>query len=286
MRWALAGAACLVPVAAQAGGWTQAPEAFYARVVNRIIAGERGYDRHGDGQDTGGRFTDWQLQLYGEYGLTEALTLVAFATPAGHARFEDGQRASEPGRIAGSTFYTGPIGLGARYGKPVGPLRLAVEGRYGYAPPVGEEAVGAGRFVCDAAPCERFTYAPGFSHHRFDGEVQAGLGLPAGLWLSVAAGMQAFAGADLDPAVTGLAQLGWAGPWGLVVEMHFTLHHPLGTLTENQISGTGATRYVGNGLGLSWWFSPHVALTGGIDGAFLAESNAAAASTTIGVELK
>jgi len=266
-----------------AAGWTQPEGGFYARVTNRILLGEKGYDRHGRSHDTGGRFTDWALTTYGEYGLTDTLTLVGHLTPAGYAGFEDDTPA--PGRVAASSFYLGPLSVGARYGRPVGPLRLAVEGRYGYAPPIGD-TVGSGVFLCETKPCERFDYTPAVEHHRFDAEVQVGAGLPWGLWLSGSAGARAFAGADLDPALTGFAQLGWTGPWGLVVEAHFTLHRTLGDLETNNIAGTGETRYVGRGFGLSWWMNERIAVTVGQDGGFGIRSNAAAASRTIGVELR
>lgn len=282
-RWILLGILAAGP--ASAAGWTQPEGGHYARVVNRIVSGAKGYDRHGVSQRLFGTYDDWQLVAYGEYGLTDAVTLVAQLVPVGHASFE-GEEIPHSGPYQAAATYVGPLSVGARFGLPFGPVRLAVEGRYGYAPPIGDKPLIEDRFFPWTPEKEAFTYTPAVSHHRFDGELQVGVGLPWGFWLSGSGGARAIAGADIDPALIGFAQLGWTSPWGLVVEAHFNALHPLGPIEANNIAGSGETRYIGRGIGLSWWLTDHVALTVGQDGGFGVRSNAAALSRIIGVELR
>ncbi|MEZ4469675.1 MAG: hypothetical protein R3F60_02505 [bacterium] len=283
LAWSLA---CL-PGVASAAGWTQPAGDSYLKLNNRLLVGERGYDRDGRAHDTGGAFHDWQLQLYGELGLTDRWTLIAFATPVGWARFEDAPETPPAGRVARSAFYVGAVGAGLRRGlSPLGPLHLAAQLTADAALPVGDADVGAGRFACEAPPCDRFRYAPTVARVDADAEVQAGLALPAGFWLSATGGLRVTALADIDPALRAAGQLGWSGPLGLVLEAHVQLHHPLGNIDESVISGAGETAYRGQGLSVGWWITPAIGLNAGMDGARGVRSNAAAPVRTLGIELR
>ncbi|MCB9548763.1 MAG: hypothetical protein H6706_23400 [Myxococcales bacterium] len=273
----------LVPASAAAGGWTQPAGESYLKIHNRLLLGERGYDRTGKAHDTGGTYRDWQLVAYGEVGLTDRLTLVAFGAPAGYAAFEDA--ADARGRAAGSTFYVGALGAGLRAGlAPLGPVHLAAELRASGTPPVGDVDVGAGTFECTRPPCDRFRYTPVIPGVSGELEGQIGVGLPGGFWLSAAAGGRVTTGQDA--ALIGRGQLGWQGPLGLVLEAHLSLLHPLGTIDESVISGAGETAYRGQGLSVAWWMTPAIAVNAGTDGARGVRSNAAAPTRTLGVELR
>lgn len=259
----------LVAGEARAGGWTQAEGAWYVKAWGRLLSGGRGFVGDGANEALGRDFTDQAFNLYGEYGLLPDTTLVVQATPFGRAAVGDA-----------STLYIGPLGLGARQRLYAGAVQLAVEGRYFYQPDVGEEVLARGVAGGDA-----WVYVPTVETHRFDAEVQLGAGLPAGLWLSAAAGLRAHTRDALDPAVIGLAQLGWSSSFGLVAELHGTLYEPLGDVEPPfNVAGTGQTRYVGLGLGLSYWFHPSWAVSLGADSAPFAVANAAAAPLTLGIE--
>ena len=96
----------LVAEVAHAGGWTQAEDGYYAKAWWRSVTGKRVYTAGGGrSQKLPERFGDQALNLYGEYGLRDDLTLVFSATPYGYASFDDA-----------STSYVGPLVGGARWG--------------------------------------------------------------------------------------------------------------------------------------------------------------------------
>ena len=268
----------LLPATAQAGGWTQAEGAHYVKIWNRFISGSNGFLANGEIDELEGSYTDTSLNLYAEYGLTDDWTLVGYALPVGYAIGHQPDGASEDDR----QLYVGAAWAGVRRALlSDGPIKLAVEGHYGYTPSLGEEAVASG-----VVAGEPYVYVPAVESHRLDGELQLGYGLSGGMWLSLSGGYrQLFSDAELDPVVYGFAQYGWSGEQ-VVVEGHLILNHPLGDVTGNNIAGSGQTRYVGLGFGLSYWFTPHVAANVGLDGAPYAASNAATPSVLVGVELR
>ncbi len=265
---------------AHAGGFTQPEGAHYAKVWGRVMIGHDGHLANGDGaelyigvrsDDIGGvAYRDLSLNVYAEYGLFDGTTLIVSGVPYGHARVN-----------RAPTSYVGPLGLGARQRLLVaGPLHLAIEGRYAWYPGVGSDVLAFG--WSDAGD---WTYQPTLEGHRGDAEVQAGLGLPFGLWATASAGGRVTSTAGVDPAILASGQLGWSSPVGVVIDAHLVAYEPLGRVeSPANVAGTGQTRYLGYGFGASWWFSPSWAVTIGADSALYADANAAALPVIIGFE--
>ncbi|MEZ4464332.1 MAG: hypothetical protein R3F43_07400 [bacterium] len=40
------------------------------------------------------------------------------------------------------------------------------------------------------------------------------------------------------------------------LDFHLNLHEPMGEVEVTNVTGAGQTRYLGFGVGVSWWFSP------------------------------
>ncbi|MCA9543757.1 MAG: hypothetical protein KC613_05185, partial [Myxococcales bacterium] len=203
-------AAFLAASPALAAGWTQPAGGHYAKAWTRLLMGKAMFTADGDTVDLPDGFTDVAVNLYGEYGLTDRVTLVGFANPFGRASYAAGD----------STSYVGFLGGGVRLGRPVGPLNLAGEVRYGYAPDVGAEAVGAGE--AEGVP---FVLVPTVNTHRVEGELQVGMGLPFGWW-AASVGARAFSEDAISPAIIGFAQLGWQASAAWVLDLHLNLNQP------------------------------------------------------------
>ncbi|MEL6182281.1 MAG: hypothetical protein AAFS10_25215 [Myxococcota bacterium] len=276
------GAALLLlasPSGAYAGGWTQPEGGFYLKAWSRFIAGEDGFLDNGETSALEGSYSDISLNLYGEYGLAEGWTLVGFTTPLG---FASGHH-PEGVDLDDSSAYIGNSWVGVRRALiGEGRLRLAVEAHYGYAPAVGDEAVASG--ISDEG--RPYVYTPTVEAQRLDGELQVGYSLPSNMWLVAHGGYRhLFSDVDLDPVVYGFGQYGWSGE-SLVLDVHANLVEPLGDVTVTNVAGTGQTRYLGIGVGASYWLTPHFGANIGAEGAAYAESNAATLSLAVGVELR
>jgi hypothetical protein len=256
--------------AAQAAGWTQAEGAFYAKAWSRAIMGSGMITAQGENVKLGDAYRDVGLNLYGEYGLTSALTLVGFAQPFGIAGFGEGDNQT----------YVGALGGGVRLGHALGRLQLAAELRYGYAPDVGTDPVGVG--VAEDVP---FVLVPTVNTHRVDAELQAGMGLPFGWW-SASAGVRTFSAEGLDPTIIGFAQLGWQINPRWVLDLHLNLNQPTGDVVITNVLGAGQTAYLGVGVSATWWFVDQLGLHLGVEGVARAESNAATPSLTLGLEAR
>ncbi len=260
---------CALSTPALAGGWTQPEGDYYAKTWVRGLIGGTAFLTDGSTAELPESFQDFALNLYGEYGLTDDLTLVLNATPIGYSKYADE-----------SATYVENLGGGLRYGVKLGEARLAVEARYGYAPGVGEDSLGEG--VVDEEP---FVWAPTVETQLVDGELQLGLPLSFG-WLAFGAGARWYAHEDLDPALKASAQLGWKVTESWTLAFTVPVHWATGDIEFTNASGAGQTRYVGNSLLASYWFSPAWALTFGFEGAAYAASNAATPSLIFGVEMK
>lgn len=261
----------LAPSTVLAGAWTRPAGGTYVKVWNRSLIGSAAFGVEGDRRDMGQTYIDQALHVYAEYGLMDRLTLTGFALPAGYASVEDGD----------SAFYVGPIDLGLRYGLVQGgPWAVSVEGQYGYAPEIGDEALASG--VADG---EAWVYVPTVSTQRFAGVASVGRGLSFG-WTAFSVGVRGFSEDGLDPAITGFGQLGWNPNASWTLDLHLNVNEPLGDVEIANVAGAGQTRYFGYGFGASWWATRHFGVNAGLEGVAYAESNASTPTITLGVEYR
>ena len=277
-------ALCLLMVnasAAQAGGWLQARGACYAKVHDRIVIGAKAYSAEGlrDMQDVPS-YQDHSLQLYGECGLSEWVTLTLAAAPIGYAK------------STRSTFYVGPLSAGARIGlKRSGRLRVAASFALGIDAGVGDRPIAESYFDAQDGKRQLAIYQPTFDSMFAVGLVEAGLGFTLGSlpsYLSVALGSRFNSAAGIDHAL--LAQLQWGLSFfsgALGTDLHFQLYEPYGAaVTITNTAGAGQTRYLGMGLSFSYWLIKQLALFVTVDGVFYAESNAATPALSVGIETR
>ncbi len=148
---------------------------------------------------------------------------------------------------------------------------------------MGDVAQGGASRGAAMAP---YVYQPTVATHRFAGELQLGRPVGSGGWITAQVGARAFTSSDLAPvAIYGGLQFGWQFRFGLTASASVLTNQPIGSGTGvSNISGAGVTRYVGFAVDLSYWFTPRWAITAGIGGAFVAESNAAALPILFGFE--
>lgn len=266
-RWPGALVAALVSFcssSAFAGGWTQAEGTHYAKVWGNGLFGSSAFGLDGETVATGS-FSLLSLRAYGEYGLRPNLTLVAFASPFGLARMGDDAIA-----------HSGTFLAGFRQRFIDRTLQVAVEARFGGAPGWGDE---------NLAPVKaEYVFVPTFRTWQTEWELQFGYPLPFG-WVALSVGPKAYTNPALSHALGGSLQVG-AQFGQFVVDLHSTLNWTFRPLEFLNVTGAGNTRYIGIGLGLSWWPSKRVGIHAGADGALYAASNAEALSTELGVETR
>lgn len=253
---------------AHATGWTQPQGDFYLKVWNRSLIGDTVFGASGDNLRLTENFQDHQINVYGEYGLTDDLTLTLSSAPVGFASYAGANQA-----------YFGGATAGARYQLYNGPVVLAASADFGVRPtsvdPLGTEVVNGETVI--------ITPVIGTVH----GSVSFGAGIPLSFgWVSLATGARFFSNGDLKPAFYAGGQFGWDTTIGLIVDLHVNWYNALGDLPPVQGLGAGQTRYLGFGLGLSWWFLDNVAITAGFDGALFANANAATPALTLGFEFR
>lgn len=269
MRFILTALCILAPAVVQAGGWTQPAGSAYAKLWYRGIMGSGVFDTEGGTFEAPERYADHGVNLYAEVGLIDWLTLVVHTNPFGSASYGDE-----------STTYVGRTNAGLRAGTGFGDTKLAIEVQYGFAPETGEEVIGTG--VVDN---KAFVYLPTVGTQSYSGELQVGHPLSFG-WLSASAGVRGFSEDGLDPAIIGFGQIGWNVNRSMVLDFHLNLHEVLGDVDVINIAGAGQTRYLGFGLGYSWWFADSLGLNLGFEGVAYAASNAATPSLLFGLEYR
>lgn len=253
---------------ARAGGWTQPKGQLYLKVWDRLLLGNKAFTLDGSIADLPESYQDHQLGAYFELGLADDLTLVARAAPVGVSSYGDTLR-----------LYSGGFALGLRQALLTGRVPLAFEARVGgrpNGPTIGSGSVGGVPFLL----------APVVGTAHFDFELQAGAGLPWGAWVSASAGSTLYTNEALRPSLTGFLQLGWASRFGLVADVHANFAHAVELDAVTNVLGAGNTRYLGFGLAVAYWFTPHFALSAGFEGVFYARSNAATPSLLFGFELR
>lgn len=259
----------LCPSLALAAGWTQPEGAAYAKLSYRGLFGSNAFDTEGGTFELPDAYSDHAVNVYAELGLRDDLTLIVLSNPFGVAGAGDE-----------STTYMGRSAVGLRAGRAFGSTRLAIEARYGFAPDIGETSVATG-VVEDKA----YTYVPTVQTQSYTGEIQIGQPLSFG-WLSASVGIRGFSREGLDPAVIGFGQIGWSMSEATTLDLHLNVHEVIGDVDAINVAGAGQTRYLGVGLGYSWWFSKSVAFNAAVEGVAYAESNAATPSLNLGFEYR
>ncbi len=262
---ALPGAALAL---APAGGVQPAGQT-YLKLWDRVLIGSRAYTTAGDAVDLGARYQDHALRLYLEHGLTERITAIVDATPLGIASFGDE-----------TTAYAGLVAIGLRLGLAEGPLPLALEVRYGYAPPLGDAPVAAGEVAGQA-----YRYQPALERHVGAAELQLGWRLDW-FWTRASAGTTFVAGADLDPFFEAALRAGFVSAVGIAGDVGIVLHAPFRDPEVIDVTGVGDTRFVGLVAGVSYALTDHVALRVDLGLTPYGESSAASPSLGVGVELR
>lgn len=271
----VAGAAWLIglPAPAQAGGWTQPEGAFYVKAWDRTLLGPVGenkaYFSDGEIRPTGQEFSDHLFNLYGEYGVTDDWTGIFHGGLLGRAAMGDE-----------SATYVGPLSLGVRRALSKGDLRIALEGRYVFAPGVGHEPIASGN-----EDGHDWHYSPTVSGQGGHGELQLGKGTGFGWWTASAGG--SYLSADgVGASLTAGTQIGWKLSEAVYLPLTLSLVEPLDEVRTTNVAGAGRTRYLGFSLDVSWWFHERIAVTTGFAGVVYAASNAATPSLNFGIEAR
>ena len=262
----------------RAGGWTQPQGAHYLKVWERTLVGTRGFRTDGEVFDLGeeARYTDLTLNLYAEVGVTDAWTVVLSTTPVGRGFVEDDTDLSADGGGGTSQWYSGTTLVGARRRLLDGDVKLAAEGRVGGVPPLGDarigEDFGEGWFWQTAVPTL-----------QAEGELQVGRGLRRG-WVTAAVGGRWQSAAALPAAtVLGSVSAGWTFGRASPSLMLSTVQ-PLEPVSAPNISGSGATRYIGLEPGVSVRLGERWSAVASMGSVLMAEANAATPSLNVGLE--
>ena len=258
----------LAPNAALAGAWTQPRGNSYLKIYSKVLVGKSAFISGRTTEALPSLYQDYQLSLYGEYGVTEDVTAVLEATPFGVAHYDGNTDPYVGGGIASLRDWL-----------MSGPLAVAAQVHLGGRPSLGAPT--------GTATIDGHTYriTPVVGTLRGGGSVHVGRAFGR-TWLTGHAGARFFSAEALKPALFAFLQGGWHIYDALTAEFHVTFWHSLGDLEPIEVLGTGQTRYLGYGLGVSWWLTPHVGLNAGIDGAVYAAANAATPAFLLGVELR
>lgn len=271
----------LAPSTVWAAGWLQPGGRCYGKLWNRSMFGSRVYAAGGlrEFADVPS-YQDHQVNLYAECGVHPWVTVTFSAVPAGYAKSGDK-----------STFYMGPFVAGARVGiLRSGSLRLAAAARYGYAPPVGDEPLTDTTIELQDGRQVRAIYQPALENHRFVLAIELGKGFRLGSvpsFVSASLGVRFNTASSMDHAIIGSVQWGVTLWRKLVLDMHTNLYEPFfQEVPLTNTSGVGQTRYLGLGLGASFWFIDPLAVFITADGVIYAESNAATPALMAGLETR
>lgn len=260
--------ALVAPAVAEAGAWTRPEGTGYLKIWNRTLVGTGVFTSAGDIEDLPTTYQDHQLNLYGEWGLTDDWTVVADATALGVALYD-----------GASQVYTGGAAAGLRYRLSAGPVVAAVQARFGARP---GRAAPLGTGVVAGEPVE---LRPVVGTFHGGGQASVGYGWTWG-WVTGGLGARFFTSEVLQPALTGSLQLGLQPFELLTLDVHLNWFHATGELEPTNALGAGQTRYLGWGVGATLWVVPRVGIHVGFDGVAYAAANAATPSLLLGVELR
>lgn len=250
-------------------GWTQPAGSSYFKVWDQVLIGSRAFDLDGQIVDLGQSYQDHALKLYFEYGLDDDLTAVVRATPLGIASFGEE-----------TTAYAGMIELGMRVALLRGQVPVALELRYGYAPPLGGTPVAEGM-----AEGRAFRYQPALERHAGSADLSAGWAW-SWTWVQASVGTTFLAGDGLDPVFQASIRGGLSTEVGISGDVGLTAHLPFRQPQILDITGTGNTRYVGLNLGVGYAITDRFGVRLDLGLAPHAVSNAATPSVGVGVELR
>ena len=260
---------------AQAVGWTQPKGEYYLKFWNRSLIGKQVFISERTTASLPESFQDHQLHFYGEYGLWDDLTLTFEGTPVGYARFGDESR-----------FYSAGGSAGLRYRLINDAVIAAVEVKIGGRPRSGSLAQGTVQVERDdRIDTELFDAAPSIGAGHGSLELQIAYGFPF-FWMNASGGVRAFTNTQLNPALFLGGQIGWNSSFGLVLDLHANWFYSIGDIGPINVYGAAQTRYLGFGVGASYWFTDHVSVYAGFDSAFFATANAATPAFALGLEFK
>lgn len=264
----------LLMTSAEAGGWTQPKGAHYLKVWSRTLAGDKGFFADGSVESIGASYLDVAAGVYGEWGLSDAWTAVVSATPLGFSRLTD------------ATIYSASSLVGVRRALLTGDLKLAAEARAGGTPPIGEVSLGYGvgeETGLDSGSAKQWYWQPVVATAQAEAELQAGYGLPWG-WVTASAGGRWTSSAELPESILATAGVGRSGE-RLTLSLNLSALQPLQPIEDAvNVSGAGATGYVGVEPGLSVRLTEHLSLAASAGGVLTAKANAATPSLNLGIE--
>lgn len=259
--------AVLAPSTAFAGGWTQDDGAMYGKIWSRALFGSAAFDLDGNQLDTE-KFSLVSLSAYGEYGLHRDLTLVGSMEPIGVAHYGDQTRA-----------YAGRMLVGLRQRLVSDTLQLALEARLGGSPGWGGER--------DMAPTDAdIEFRPTIRSYYAEWDLQLGVPIGGVGWVTAAVGPRWATSPDLSSALHSTLQIGFGPFSGFLFDLHVTHHHTFDPPTTVNAAGATDTRYVGAGVGMSWWIVDAFGINASADIAPYAASNTVAPALQLGVEFR
>lgn len=252
---------------AHASAWTQPEGGSYFKVSTKSLIGSTALSEEAIVQ-LPHTYQDHQLRLYGEWGVSQQVTAIFEATPLGITNYDSESR-----------VYIGEMKAALRY-------QLALE------PFVMSFQLDGGGRPSPTQALATLTVADQILEIRpVVGTLLGGASLRAGksfgsMWVSGHAGAQFHSAESLNTALFGYLQGGWHALDSLTIDIHLSLWHSLGDLGVLNVLGSGQTRYLGVGLGATWWMTPRLGLHGGIDGVFYADHNASTPPIILGLEFR
>ena len=244
--------------------WTQAEGDGYIKVNGRRLAGNKGFDTSGEVVDVDD-FVDMSANIYFEYGVTQDLTFFLSSRTLGYAKYGDE-----------SDTYVGAQIFGGRLALLRGKLNAAVDLHVGGHP---------SRVADLTLDDDALEFDPSVETSRMGWDLRLGTSFGR-FWVSASGGLTWFSTTSISTAIMASGQIGASLPAGFVVDLHTSLRQPLGDVTVFNAAGGGETRYLGLGLGVSWWFADWMSVSVAADSALFAEANAAALPLSIGAEFK
>ncbi len=243
--------------------WAVAAGERFVRFSSRTVFGSGGFMVGGDYVDVGSTYIDSDLELYAEFGVTDALTVIGSATAFGYATM--GDRA---------TTYIGPLCLAARLGLPrlaerIEGLQLGLEVTAGFNPGFGDQRIGAA-LLADQRIWE---YTATLEHHYFGAALRLGYRLDWGIYLLVQAGVRARnQPKDLGAIFHGTARLGLETEAGVDLEAGLLWLQPTGEVVRSNFSGATGSRQLGASISITLWLIDTFGVFAGAEGNFLAEA--------------